>query len=141
MAVDHLPWERRQAELWDRVFQATQDVAALADSMGKSVGEGIVREELVRAACQTGAELVRANAAHSKQVFLKYMEAARLKAIETDYWLRLGYLLQNHESLQRDVSNLLAQYSQLVEMLHSFIKHAEQEEDVIAKHTVGPRVT
>ncbi len=33
-------WERRQAELWDRIFQVTQDVVTLAETLpGISAGE------------------------------------------------------------------------------------------------------
>jgi predicted acyl esterase len=41
-------WERRQAELWDRIFQVTQDVVTLADSLEEKRGEAVMREELLR---------------------------------------------------------------------------------------------
>jgi len=137
----HVTWERRQQELWDRIFQATQDVAALADTMGNSVGEGIVRQEMVKSAMKVGVELVRANAADSKEMFLDYVEGARAQAIETDYWLRLGYSIQQQESTQRDLSTVIGQYASIVDLLQKFLRHAEGESDVIRQHAKGPRVT
>lgn len=140
MAVDHLSWERRQAELWDRIFQATQDVAALADTMGSSAGVGVIRQELVKSAMAVGAHLVRANAAENKEAFLHSVTQARLQAVETDYWLRLGYMLQHHETGQHDVSGIITQYTAIVDLLQKFLRHAEGEKDVIARHTRGPRI-
>jgi hypothetical protein len=39
----HISWEHRQAELWDRIFQVTQDVVTLADSMSDDAGGSVIK--------------------------------------------------------------------------------------------------
>jgi len=133
-------WERKQAELWDRVFQATQDVVTLADTLADSVGQRVLRHELAKSSMMVGAELVRANAAETAGVFERHVQAARLKAVETDYWLRLVYVLQQQEEVQRDLSSIIAQYASIISMLQRFIWHTRGESQVIRRHTKGPRV-
>ncbi|MEX1997185.1 MAG: four helix bundle protein [Candidatus Andersenbacteria bacterium] len=134
-------WDRRQAELWDRIFQVTQDVATLADSMEDSAGGVVVKQEMVRTAMAVGTELVRANAAEDSTLFHHHVHEARLKAIETDYWLRLAYILQQQDDVQRDLSSIITQYSAIVDLLQKFIRHTRAEKNVIARHTRGPRIS
>jgi four helix bundle protein len=134
-------WEHRQAELWDRIFQVTQDVVTLADSMEDDAGGAVVKAEMVKAAMEVGRHLVRANAADRPRDFDEQLNESKLKAIETDYWLRMGYVLQQREDVQRDLSSIITQYSSIIDMLHKFIRHARTEKDVIQKHTRGPLVS
>lgn len=136
-----ITWEHRQAELWDRLFQVTSDVVTLADSFGDDVGGRIVKESLVKSAMGVGAELVRANAADQSEEFRSSIREARYRAIETDYWLRMAYVLQQREDVQRDLSSIITQYSGIVELLDRFIRHTKTEKDVLARHTRGPRVS
>lgn len=134
-------WEHRQAELWDRIFQVTQDVIVLADSLESTTGSKQVQEELVKTALQVGRHLVRANAAEQAPEFAEHLKEARLKAVETDYWLRLTYILQQREEVQRDLSSIITQYTSIVDLLQKFSHHIAHERDVIRKHTKGPRIT
>lgn len=138
---EHLSWEHKQAELWDRVFQVTQDVVELADSLDNDTGASVVREEMIKSAMAVGVELVRVNAADAKVDFEHHLSEARMKAIETDYWLRMAYVLQEREDVQRDLSGIITQYASIVEMLQKFMRHTKNEKDVLARHTRGPRVT
>lgn len=138
---EHLSWEHKQAELWDRVFQVTQDVAALADSLEDDAGGNVVREEMVRSAMAVGVELVRVNAAETRDEFEQHLTEARMKAVETDYWLRMAYVLQQREDVQRDLSGIITQYASIVDMLQKFSRHTRNEKDVLARHARGPRVT
>jgi len=52
----HVVWERQQPELWDRIFQVTQDVVTLAESLEDSIGQNVVRTELVKSAMGVGAQ-------------------------------------------------------------------------------------
>lgn len=136
----HVVWERRQAEIWDRIFQVTVDVVAVADTLDESVGQKELREQLVKAAMGVGAELVRANASNSAADFERYVDEARMKAIETDYWLRLIYVLQQQEDVQRDLSSVITQYAAIINLLNKFMRHTRSEPDVIARHAKGPKV-
>lgn len=134
-------WERRQAELWDRIFQVTQDVVTLADSMDDTVSYAVVRSEMVKSAMAVGTELVRANASDEPGVFHHHLQESRLRAIETDYWLRMAYILQQREDTQRDLSSIITQYSAIVDLLQKLLRHTRTEKNVIARHTRGPRVS
>ncbi len=142
MAEDkNVMWERKQAELWDRVFQVTQDVVSLVDVMGESKGHRVVQEELVRAATGVGAHLVRANAAETAGEFDKHIKEARFRAIESDYWLRLIHVLQQNDEVRRDLSSLITQYAAVISLLRKFIKHTNTDRQVIANHAKGPKVS
>ncbi len=134
-------WERRQAELWDRIFQVTQDVVALADHMDDRTGTSIVKQEMVKSAMAVGSELVRANAVEDATSFHKHLSEARMEAIETDYWLRLAYILQQRDEVQRDLSSIITQYTAIVDLLQKFMRHTRSEANVINRHTKGPRVS
>lgn len=110
-------WDTRQAELWDRIFQATQDIAAVAESLGQTNGGRIVSAEMIKAATKVGVMLVRANAADEASIYIDYIREARVKAIETDYWLRVAYILQEQTSVQRDVSGVVRQYAAIIDAL------------------------
>lgn len=134
-------WERRQAELWDRIFQVTQDVVTLADSMDNTVSYSVVRSEMVKSAMAVGTELVRANASDMGDQFHHHVQESRLKAIETDYWLRMAYILQQREDIQRDLSSIITQYSAIVDLLQKLLRHTKTERNVIARHTRGPKIS
>lgn len=139
--TQHVIWERRQAELWDRIFQATQDVVTLAEGLSDAVGLGHVRHELVRAAMAVGANLVRANASDSVADFERYVIEARMKAIEADYWLRLIYVLQQRDNVQQDLSSIITQFSSIIRLLQSFLQHTHTTSDALSRHAKGPKVT
>lgn len=134
-------WERRQAELWDRVFQVTQDVVGVADGMGDAAGSTTVRTELLKTALDVGVELVRANVAEESEAFYHHLQAARLRAIETDYWLRVAYLVQQREEVQRDLSSIITQYAAVVDLIQKFMRHARAEANPATHHARGPKVS
>ena len=135
----NIVWEHRQAELWDRIFQVTQDTIALAGSLEEDSGGDIIREEMVRAAMYVGKYLVRATAANTAADFQKYVEESRLKAIEADYWLRLAYIAQQREEVQRDLSSIITQYSSIIELLQKMGRHFQGQKE--SNHQVrGPKV-
>jgi four helix bundle protein len=134
-------WEHHQAELWDRLFQVTQDVVALVEALGGTVASTVLKEKLAATAMDVGTELVRANAAEDAADFDRHLVKARLRAIETDYWLRLAYVLQQRDDIQRDLSGIITQYAAIVDLLHKFIRHTRSEKNAVARHTRGPRIS
>lgn len=133
-------WERRQEELWERIFQVTQDVVLLADALGDDSGGAIMKEEMVRAAMTVGKCLVRATAADASGDFEKYVTEARMMAIEADYWLRLAYIVQQREDVQRDLSSIITQYATIIDLLQKLTNHVHQHQDG-RRHTRGPKVS
>jgi four helix bundle protein len=133
-------WERRQAELWDRIFQVTQDVAHLSDTIEDSSGGSVMKQGLVNAAMNVGKHVVRATAAESGHDFTKHLDEARMQAIEADYWLRLTYIIQQQEGVQRDVSNIIAQYASIIDLLKKMVSHVERQHDASA-HMERPKIS
>lgn len=133
-------WDRQQAELWDRIFQVISDVVDVAENMQDTTGVTHLKEQLIKTSMGLGADLVRANASHNVRQFNKYMNEAKLKAVEADYWLRLVYVLQQRKEIQQDLSGVISQYNTIINLLNKFIKHTKDEPNVISKHTKGPKV-
>jgi len=133
-------WEHRRAELWDRIFQVTQDVVTLAETLQETPGTNVVREELVKAAMDVGKFLARATAAENEKYFRENLEEARLKAIEADYWLRLAYIVQQREEVQRDLSSIISQYVGIIDLIHKMGRHVSSAHDSSA-HTHKPKIS
>lgn len=134
-------WDHRQAELWDRIFQVTNDVVTLADTLDDAAGGVVVKTEVVKAAMGVGLELVRANASGTAAGFRQNLDDARLKAIETDYWLRMAYVLQQRDEVQRDLSSIITQYTAIVELLEKMLHHTRAEQrHPISVNRKGPKV-
>ena len=132
-------WERRQAELWERIFQLAQDVVQVADSFHEESGGAVIKKELVISSMNIGKYLVRATASDSEKEFMYNVEEARMQAIEADYWLRLAYIIGQKEEVQRDVSNIIAQLAAVIEMLQKMTHHLESKHDATS-HMRGPKV-
>lgn len=137
----HIVWERRQAELWDRIFQVTQDVVSLADSFDNGTGASVLKEEMVKSAMGVGSNLVRATASEDGTTFYTHLTEAKMKAIETDYWLRLAYVLQQREDVQKDLSSIISQYSAVIDLLAKMMRHVHDERGAVVKHHRGPKVS
>lgn len=134
-------WERRQAELWDRIFQVTQDVVSLAENLTGGIGSEVLKKQLVSSAFGVGVEVVRATAADERPKFYDHLAKAKMRAVETDYWLRLAYVVQQREDVQHDLSSIISQYTGIVEVLQKMMKHIQDEKDVIARHARGPKIS
>ncbi len=133
-------WEHRQAELWDRIFQVTQDVVTLADTMGETMGDSVLRGEMVKSAMAVGKHLVRATAADNAADFETYITESRLQAVETDYWLRLTYIVQQRDEIQRDLSSIITQYAGIIDLLQKVSRHVRDNRDAI-QHTRGAKIS
>ena len=84
---------------------------------------------------------MRANASNSAGRFEQFVERARMRAVETDYWLRLIYVLQQQDDVQRDLSNVITQYAAIINMLQKFMDHVRNEPSAVARHARGPKVS
>lgn len=137
----HIIWERRQTELWDRIFQVTQDVVTLADSFDNTAGATVLKEEMVKSAMAVGSNLVRATASEEGNNFYAHLGEAKMKAVETDYWLRLAYVLQHREEVQKDLSSVISQYSAVIDLLAKMMRHVHDEKGAVMRHHRGPKVS
>jgi four helix bundle protein len=133
-------WEQKQAELWDRIFQVSSEVVDLTRNMEDDEGGEVVSSELVKSAMRIGAFLVRANAAEKQLTFTELVVEARMQAIETDYWLRMLYVLQQKADVQRDLSSVITQYASIIDMLDRLVAHVKGEPSAVKKHTRRTKV-
>jgi hypothetical protein len=53
----------------------------------------------------------------------------------------MAYVLQQREEIQRDLSGIVTQYATIIDLLDKFIDHTRAEQDVIARHIKGPRIS
>jgi four helix bundle protein len=136
----HIIWERRQTELWDRIFQVTQDVVTLADGFTDNTGGRVLKEEMVKSAMAVGSNLVRATASDEGNNFYGHLNEAKMKAVETDYWLRLAYVLNQRDEVQKDLSSVISQYSAVIDLLAKMMRHVHDEKGAVVKHHRGPKV-
>lgn len=134
-------WERRQAELWERIFQVTQDVVALAEGLNDKAGAKVLKEAMIHSAFAVGEQVVRATAAEERGDFTHHLQEAKMKAIETDYWLRLTYIIAQREDVQHDLSSIISQYAAVVELLQKMTKHIREEKDAVHRHSHGPKIS
>lgn len=134
-------WERHRTELWDRVFQADSEVAALADGLEERPSVVVARQGLLAAAFGVGVSLVKANASDEQADFLYWLHEAVRQAVETDYWLRLLTVVAPREGWQTEVAGLLARYGTIVTLLRRLAQHVADEPAAVARHTrKGPRL-
>ncbi len=122
-------WERRQAELWERIFQLAQDVTPLADSFEDTAGARVIKEELIKSSMNIGKYLVRATSANAERDFLHNIEESRMQAIEADYWLRLVYVVEQRDAVQQGVSTIIAQLAGIIDLLKKMTEHLEHWHD------------
>lgn len=133
-------WERRQAELWERIFQLAQDVAGLADTFEATAGGSVIKQELVKSSMNIGKYLVRATAANTQKEFLQNIEEARMQAVEADYWLRIAYVVEQKEAVQHDVTSAISQITGVIELLKKMAEHVENAHDV-SEHRQSAKVS
>lgn len=135
-------WERHRTELWDRVFQASGEIALLADSLeGGPPSMVTARDSLLKAAWGVGVALVLANAADERASYTAALRQAVASAITTDYWLRLLVVLDRRGDRPVEVVGLLAHYGAVVTLLRKLEQHVAGEPDAVARHTKkGPQV-
>lgn len=133
-------WERRQAELWERIFQLAQDIAVLADSFEESAGGRVMKEELIKSSMNIGKFLVRATSANAEHTFIENIEESRMQAIEADYWLRLIYVVDQRSSMQQGVTNVITQLAGIIDLLKKMEDHVEHWHDT-KTHTERTKVS
>lgn len=133
-------WERRQAELWERIFQLAQDIAVLADSFEETAGGRVMKEELIKSSMNIGKFLVRATSANAEQTFIENIEESRMQAIEADYWLRLIYVVDQRSSVQQSVTNVITQLAGIIDLLKKMEDHVEHWHDS-PQHVQRTKVT
>ena len=77
-----------QYDLEERTFKFARNAVRLCKGVPKTVIEGQISKQLVRAATSVGANYIEANEALSNKDFLMRIRISRKEAKESGYWLR-----------------------------------------------------
>jgi four helix bundle protein len=89
----------------------------------KSVIEGEIAKQLVRAATSVGANYIEANEALGKKDFLMRIKICRKEAEESGYWLRL--LEVSNTDLRQEQEMLLKESTELTKIFSSILTKSQ----------------
>jgi len=88
----------------------------------KDQHEFVLSKQVLRSGTSIGANVEEATAAISKRDFAHKMSISSKEARETKYWLRL---IQHSQIVKVDVSDLVIQIEELIRILTSIVKTAQ----------------
>jgi len=94
-------------------------IIKFADSLTKDTSTQIIAKQLLRSATSIGANIVEAQAGHTKRDFTNFFSYALKSANETKFWLSL--LRDSKKANAEKVSKLLNETIELANMLGSSI--------------------
>jgi four helix bundle protein len=113
----------KQYDLEDRTLKFARNIVTFCRRLAKSVIEGEIVKQLVRAATSVGANYIEANEALGKKDFLMRIKICRKEAKESGYWLRL--LETGNPDLRQDQELLLKESSELTKIFSSIVTKSQ----------------
>lgn len=106
-------------DLEDRTFEFAKSTMGFCKEVGRSLVNGEVVRQLIRAAGSVGANFIEANESLSKKDFLMRVKICRKEAKESRYWLRLLDIEDGPVDIRRD--ELMREAQELVKIFASII--------------------
>jgi len=113
----------KQYDLEERTFNFARSVVYFCKKLPKSVIEGEIAKQLVRAATSVGANYIEANEALGKKDFLMRIKICRKEAKESGYWLRL--LEVSNTDLRQEQEMLLKESTELTKISSSILTKSQ----------------
>ena len=104
-----------KSDLKQRCFKLSLEVIALTNILPNKRSAWIITDQLIRATCSIGANLVEARASSSRLEFKKFYEISLKSANETVYWLEL--LRDSKLAPEIKISPLLEEVNEICKML------------------------
>jgi four helix bundle protein len=98
-------------------------VISFCKKLPKSIIEGEIAKQLVRAATSVGANYIEANEALGKKDFLMRIRICRKEAKESGYWLKLLEVI--NPELQQEQEILLKESSELTKIFSSILTKSQ----------------
>jgi four helix bundle protein len=114
---------KKQYDLEDRTLKFARNVVSFCKKLPKSVIDGDIARQLVRAATSVGANYIEANEALGKKDFLMRIKICRKEAKEGGYWLRL--LEINNPLLREEQEQLLQEAAELTKIFSSIVTKSQ----------------
>ena len=112
----------------DKAFQFAVRVVKLNQYLVKTHKEYVLAKQLLRAGTSIAANVNEAQAAQNHADFIAKMAIASKEARETHYWLRLLCAADYLSAQDVHVTTLLAQSEELIKLLTSIVKTAQQNQ-------------
>jgi four helix bundle protein len=112
----------KENAIQEKSFQFSLDMIELYKRL-REVNETVISKQALRSGTSIGANIEEALAGQSRKDFVAKMAIASKEARETRYWLRL---LQQSRLIKTDLAPHLSQVDELIRMLTSIVKTAQQ---------------
>jgi len=112
-----------QYDLEERTLRFARRAVRFCKGLPKTVVEGEIAKQLVRAATSVGANYIEANEALSKKDFLMRIKICRKEAKESGYWLKL-LEISNPDSRQEQ-EMLLKESTELTKIFSSILSKSQ----------------
>ena len=112
-----------QYDLEERTFKFARYAVRLCKGLPKTVIEGEIAKQSVRAATSVGANYIEANEALSKKDFLMRIKICRKEAKESGYWLRL--IEVSNPNVKNEQDMLLKESIELTKIFGSILTKSQ----------------
>jgi four helix bundle protein len=112
----------------DKAFEFAIRIVKLQQHLANGHREYVLSKQLLRSGTSIGANINEAQAAQSHADFIAKMAIASKEARETQYWLRLLCETDYLNSQDDHVKSLLVQSEELIKILTSIVKTAQQNQ-------------
>lgn len=121
--MNNLDYKRN---LINRAFTLARKTISLVDKFPNKRSAWVITDQLIRAACSIGANIIEAQAASSKKDFINYLNHALKSANETKFWLSLAKDLD--QELSEEIRVLVNEVNELANILGSSITKLKSKE-------------
>jgi len=112
-----------QYDLEERTFKFASNAVRLCKGLPKTVIDGEIAKQLVRAATSVGANYIEANEALSKKDFLMRIKICRKEAKESGYWVRL--IEVSNPNVKNEQDMLLKESIELTKIFGSILAKSQ----------------
>ena len=113
----------KKYDLEERTIQFARGTIKFCKSLPRTVINGEIGKQLVRAATSVGANYIEANEALGKKDFLMRIKICRKEAKETGYWLKL--LEADSPDLMNEQEMLLRESTELMKIFGSILTKSQ----------------
>jgi four helix bundle protein len=111
-------------DLEERTLGFARQAVRFCKGLPKTVIEGEIAKQLVRAASSVGANYIEANEALSKKDFSMRIKICRKEAKESGYWLKLIEI--DNPGLKKEQEMLLKESTELTKIFSSILSKSQQ---------------
>lgn len=113
-----------KSDLKTRCYKFSLSVIVFMDTLPNKRSAWVIADQLLRAACSIGANLVEGSAASSRLEYKKFFEIALKSANEAKYWL--GLLRDSGLGNKKTTATLLAEAIEISNMLAAGVLELKQ---------------